>query len=529
MRSFSNRMFCMSDDAGYRHSSSGNSSLGSAEFSLMASPCLGHGVLHGATPAAANLPGAHLSGDALNFSWTTSHATSPRPPSQNTTLMVSGAAIPSTGKGHSSKDMPRSRLSTPSAQLPLFGASPVPVAPASTFNTGAGYLGMIDTGLPCDITPLTSLSSPGGHSDDGSWKWDPSVNSLMNLASLSQCVLTTGSSSPTDLVVGGEVSATSDLSSVSSVLFANGGNSRRSSRSSSSSRGSRRVSSAVPTSGPGEGGAASASSRHSHTPCLTSKMSRPPDSSDRQIYLHSRSMEAADTPNAMSYDSPAAEVTASRNMTSVASNGIAHRRVKTEVHASPAEESIREMNPPMSQPRRMATRGTPKAEVSEAISATKPPSTRGASGARSHRVKEEGGNSRKRPYPHHSDQQSTTAAEDNIMRVAIGDAKRLRMLSPAVAVASPSMTREGSETSSASIVSEYTSAEEKEDEEQQPGASLDFVGETSSSLSYAEGFNGTKHGKEPTADKRRLPRRATASAAPPRRPPPRASRNGGNK
>lgn len=536
LRSLSNRMYFMSDDTAYRHSSSGNSSLGSAEFSLMTSPNLGNVVLHGSTPAAANLPGAHLSADALNFTWTTSHATSPRPPSQNTTLTISGTVIPSANQRLSSaKDMSQSRLSTPAAQLPHFGASPVPIAPASTFNTGAGYLTMIDTGLPCDITPLTSLSSPGGHSEDSSWKWDPSVNSLMNLASLSQCVLTTGSSPPVDVVGGENPMETSDLSSVSSALFTNGSSRRCSSRSSSSRR------SSVQSSGPGsdrqttgerqlDEGVPISSICHSRTPSLPTRMSKPPDSHDRQIYLHSRSMEAADTPNADVHGSPKDEATANQGESSFAVRGIAHRRNEIEANTTSAEKSIRYMEPPVSNPRRMSTRGTPTAAGdSAACSSSRPPSTRGrSSGVKSHfPVAEEGASGRKRPCPHHTDQQHTAAAEDNIMRVAIGDAKRLRMLSPVVHATCTSMTREGSEASSASIMSEYTSTEEKE-EEDTPVIServAALVGEASSTLKYSQGSAP----ETAAGDKKKPTRRACANATRARRPPPRASRIDGNK
>mmetsp|Transcript_9524 Transcript_9524/g.14329 ORF Transcript_9524/g.14329 Transcript_9524/m.14329 type:complete len:610 (+) Transcript_9524:49-1878(+) len=83
-------------------------------------------------------------------------------------------------------------MTTP-GQLPLF--EPSPMAPQST---SSNHYPPIDAGLTCDITPLSSLSSPGNLEDDedSPWQWDPSMNSLMNLAALSECVLSSGSSSP---------------------------------------------------------------------------------------------------------------------------------------------------------------------------------------------------------------------------------------------------------------------------------------------------------------------------------------------
>ena len=214
MGSFAHRALS-SDEAGYHMSSSG-SSLDSADFSLGGSPGLGG-------------PGAHLSKDRLNFSWTRHPTSSPRP-QQTGGRPTASPVVPVPVRACPSRDTPSPRLRTPNTQLPLFGASPVPVAPPSSSATGRGYLCLTDTSPPCD----RSLSSPGDPSDDSNWKWDPSQNSLMNLASLSQCVLNTDLSpllgSGTDASsfsrIRGRSNGSKQLSSVSSTLFVNGADGR---------------------------------------------------------------------------------------------------------------------------------------------------------------------------------------------------------------------------------------------------------------------------------------------------------------
>ena len=497
MRNFTSRVFG-SDEAGYQNSStSGNSSLGSAEFSFMVSPVLGRTVasVHGVTPAAAALPGANLSTDALNFTWTNhSAAKSPRPSSQQAPMVNAGQhAAPVTVSG--ARDTPHSRMCTPNTQLPLFGASPVPVAPTSTFTAGNGYLTMIDTGLPCDITPLTSLSSPGGPSDDSNWKWDPSQNSLMNLASLSQCVLSTDAS-PTPMVAGVGRSCSSELSSISSVLFANGsglgggGGLRRNGHDSSRCH-------SIRTGGSGdavEGSSPSVAARL--TPSSMVKSSRPqPDTGERQVYLHHRSLDSTGTPTSSAYSSPMEVTAVGRPSSSGSAAAKAHRGSFSPgkcthdmnppavvVHPQPQQPGSQKMlrssvasssnmradSPTISTVALSSVSGDDEADGPGEKCSMEPPATgghtsllsvaaslepivsgEGASGIvgqqkllpekEDNTDQEESGrspatrksNNRKRKL-HHRCSRAAAEADDNIMRVAIGDVKRLRMLSPAV-------------------------------------------------------------------------------------------------